>query len=317
MKIFLSHFKTGQADHHRNSISLNSMGARYIERITHIEQLLLIEKNVIDTNKLREDCAYGVPDQLRPLCWRLFMDYLPRDRQKWKTTLQKQRKDYRELVENLIVRPGELEDEHEKSQNDLMDHPLAEESTSEWKNFFRDNEVLIQIDRDVRRLRPEIEFFQKKTKFPLTSAARINLAKRLVKEKLVVDKTQLSDNSFITSKASTSDLKADVEDPESERHWQVVERILFIYSKVNSGVKYVQGMNELIGPIYYVFASDSDLEWAEHAEADTFHCFQQLMSEIKDNFIKTLDKSNCGIEIAMKNFYDRLQAHDSQLYNRL
>jgi hypothetical protein len=139
----------------------------------------------------------------------------------------------------------------------------------------------------------------------------------LVKEKLVVDKTELSDNSFISSKASTSDLKADVEDPESERHWQVVERILFIYSKVNSGVKYVQGMNELIGPIYYVFASDSDLEWAEHAEADTFHCFQQLMSEIKDNFIKTLDKSNCGIEIAMKNFYDRLQAHDSQLYNRL
>uniref|UniRef100_A0AC35G6B6 Rab-GAP TBC domain-containing protein n=1 Tax=Panagrolaimus sp. PS1159 TaxID=55785 RepID=A0AC35G6B6_9BILA len=76
-------------------------------------------------------------------------------------------------------------------------------------------------------------------------------------------------------------------------------------------------MNELIGPIYYVFASDSDLEWAEHAEANTFHCFEQLMSEMKDNFIKTLDKSNCGIEIAMKNFYDRLQAHDSQLYNRL
>ena len=54
-------------------------------------------------------------------------------------------------------------------------------------------------------------------------------------------------------------------------------------------------MNELIGPIYYVFATDPDLEWAEHAEADTFYCFQQLMSEIKDNFIKTLDKSSCGV----------------------
>ena len=54
-------------------------------------------------------------------------------------------------------------------------------------------------------------------------------------------------------------------------------------------------MNELIGPLYYVFATDPDLEWAEHAEADTFYCFQQLMSEIKDNFIKKLDRSNCGI----------------------
>lgn len=54
-------------------------------------------------------------------------------------------------------------------------------------------------------------------------------------------------------------------------------------------------MNEIIGPIYFVFASDPDKEWAEYAEADTFYCFQNLMSEIKDNFIRTLDNSNCGI----------------------
>lgn len=57
----------------------------------------------------------------------------------------------------------------------------------------------------------------------------------------------------------------------------------------------VQGMNEIIGPIYYVFASDQDEEWKEHAEADTFFCFQNLMTEIKDNFIRTLDTSDCGI----------------------
>lgn len=56
-------------------------------------------------------------------------------------------------------------------------------------------------------------------------------------------------------------------------------------------------MNEIIGPIYFVFASDPDKEWAEYAEADTFYCFQNLMSDIKDNFIRTLDNSNCGIGI--------------------
>ena len=34
---------------------------------------------------------------------------------------------------------------------------------------------------------------------------------------------------------------------------------------------------------------------SEHAEADSFWCFTNLMSEIRDNFIKHLDDSECGI----------------------
>lgn len=45
-----------------------------------------------------------------------------------------------------------------------------------------------------------------------------------------------------------------------EAHWEVVERILFIYAKLNPGQGYVQGMNEIIGPIYYTLASDSNPE---------------------------------------------------------
>ena len=46
-----------------------------------------------------------------------------------------------------------------------------------------------------------------------------------------------------------------------EAHWEVVERILFIYAKLNPGQSYVQGMNEIIGPIYYLFATDVNSEW--------------------------------------------------------
>lgn len=46
-----------------------------------------------------------------------------------------------------------------------------------------------------------------------------------------------------------------------EAHWEVVERILFIYAKLNPGQSYVQGMNEIIGPIYYLFATDPDPDW--------------------------------------------------------
>lgn len=46
-----------------------------------------------------------------------------------------------------------------------------------------------------------------------------------------------------------------------EAHWEVVERILFLYAKLNPGQSYVQGMNEIIGPIYYTFASDPDISF--------------------------------------------------------
>jgi hypothetical protein len=75
-----------------------------------------------------------------------------------------------------------------------------------------------------------------------------------------------------------------------EYHWQVVERILFVYSKVNPGINYVQGMNEIIAPIYYVLASDSDTEWSKYAEADCFFCFQNIMTEIKGKIINKSKK---------------------------
>jgi hypothetical protein len=34
---------------------------------------------------------------------------------------------------------------------------------------------------------------------------------------------------------------------------------------------------------------------SEHAEADAFFCFTNLMAEIRDNFIKSLDDSEHGI----------------------
>lgn len=80
---------------------------------------------------------------------------------------------------------------------------------------------------------------------------------------------------------------------------QIVARVLFVYAKLNPGHGYVQGMNEIVGPIYYVFANDNEDNWSgkllnfnvnlinfdnflEYSEADTFWCFTSLMSEIRD-----------------------------------
>lgn len=47
----------------------------------------------------------------------------------------------------------------------------------------------------------------------------------------------------------------------NEAHWEVVERILFIYAKLNPGQGYVQGMNEIVGPIYHTFATDPNIAY--------------------------------------------------------
>lgn len=46
------------------------------------------------------------------------------------------------------------------NDNQCADHPLSDGPESAWSTFFKDNEFLLQIDKDVRRLCPDISFFQ-------------------------------------------------------------------------------------------------------------------------------------------------------------
>ena len=103
-----------------------------------------------------------------------------------------------------------------------------------------------------------------------------------------------------------------------EFHWQVVARILFIYAKLNPGSGYVQGMNEIIGPIYYVFANDNRDDWSVHSEADTFWCFTELMSEIRDMYNSHLDSDrSTGVVAVMTKLANLLSAEDPDLYHTL
>lgn len=123
-------------------------------------------------------------------------------------------------------------------------------------------------------------------------------------------------------------------DEGQEAHWEVVQRILFIYAKLNPGQGYVQGMNEIIGPIYYIMASNQNIEekgiynsiynkniyilfFVEHAEADSFFCFTLLMSEIRDFFIKTLDNSETGINFMMCKLTEILKIKAPNIHNLL
>lgn len=100
-------------------------------------------------------------------------------------------------------------------------------------------------------------------------------------------------------------------------NYDAMKRILFVYAKLNPGVRYVQGMNEILGTLFYVFASDPDKGWARFAEADTFFCFTNLMSEIRDVFIHSLDNLEIGLQGKIAKVNKILQHHDPELWHHL
>ncbi|XP_052503645.1 TBC1 domain family member 13 isoform X3 [Budorcas taxicolor] len=241
----------------------------------------------------------------------------------------------------MIIQPGIAKANMGVSREDVTfeDHP-AEDSVahfpaqplnpnpdSRWNTYFRDNEVLLQIDKDVRRLCPDISFFQRATEYPclliLDPQNEFETLRKRVEQTTLKSQTVARNRSGVTNmsspqKNSAPSMNEYVVLPNGcEAHWEVVERILFIYAKLNPGIAYVQGMNEIVGPLYYTFATDPNSEWREHAEADTFFCFTNLMAEIRDNFIKSLDDSQCGITYKMEKVYSTLKDKDVELYLKL
>uniref|UniRef100_A0A4W3IUM6 TBC1 domain family member 13 n=1 Tax=Callorhinchus milii TaxID=7868 RepID=A0A4W3IUM6_CALMI len=279
--------------------------------------------------RLRELCFSGIPFEggLRSICWKILLNYLPTERDQWSCFLKKQREVYTQFLKELIIQPGIAKANLGFSREDvtLEDHPLNTNPDSRWNTYFRDNEVLLQIDKDVRRLYPDMAFFQRPTDYPclliMDPQNDYETLRRRVEQTTLKAQTVAHNRSGVTNVSSPRKVPSSSEYevlPEGcEAHWEVVERILFIYAKLNPGIAYVQGMNEIVGPVYYTFATDPNTEWKEHAEADTFFCFTSLMSEIRDNFIKSLDDSQCGISYRMEKVYSTLKEKDLDLYLKL
>ena len=171
----------------------------------------------------------------------------------------------------------------------------------------------------MRRLCPEISFFSQPTEYPndkVVSGDYERLHQRV--QQTILNSQSVERKGLGVQKLSLLKKKQSKEDYAPlgagyEAHWEVVERILFLYAKLNPGQGYVQGMNEIVGPIYYVFATDVNREWKANAEADCFFCFTNLMSDIRDFFIKSLDEAESGINGIMNRLMNKIGHLDSEV----
>ncbi|CAF3717983.1 unnamed protein product [Adineta steineri] len=295
-----------------------------------IEQFeTLFKCDIIDLKKLKTLAFSGCPTDngIRSLTWKILLNYLLLDQTKWSSHLSKQRDLYRGYIRETIIQPGLTS----SPQSNIVDHPLNSAPNSSWAVYFKENEILLQIDKDVRRLCPDLSFFQRQTEYPCAEIMNQevgfeSLRKRIVSTSLKVEshsqsrltgRLEFQSNNSLQQKIKNDNSEYEVLANGCEAHWEVVERILFVYSKLNSGQGYTQGMNEIIGPIYYTFATDPNIEWREHAEADTFYCFTSLMTHLRDNFMKIYDNSEFGILGRMQKFLSLLKKIDNEVYELL
>lgn len=248
-----------------------------------------LSKKVISLPELQRLASQGIPDggELRPTVWKLLFGYLPRNRDLWETELLKKRSEYAIFKEELLVNPSEVTRRMEEASL----HCTQETSENE-SGFLRRFEITHgEHPLSLGRNSVWNQFFQ--------DTETVEQIERDVKR-------THPDMYFFSGDCAFA-----IENQEA------LKRILLIFAKLNPGIRYVQGMNEVVAPLFYVFKTDPDETNAVNAEADTFFCFVQLLSDFRDHFCQQLDNSVVGIRSTMAKLTALLKKHDEELWRHL
>ncbi|CAL1354512.1 unnamed protein product [Linum trigynum] len=258
------------------------------EDITKQAQLLTeLSKKVVNVKELRKIASQGLPDGagIRSTVWKLLLGYLPPERSQWSSELAKKRSQYKNFKDELLMNPSEITRKLEKSTID--DEPKSESRCVLSRSEITHDEHPLSLGKTSIWN----QFFQ--------DSEIIEQIDRDVKRTHPDLHFFSGDSSFANS------------------NQEALKSILVVFAKLNPGIRYVQGMNEILAPLYYVFKSDPDEEMAACAEADTFFCFVELLSGFRDHFCQQLDNSVVGIRSTITKLSQLLREHDEELWRHL
>lgn len=79
-----------------SGISVSALRSMSEPRVAKFQRLL--NEPVVDIEALQELAWSGIPPNLRPLCWRLLLGYLPPNKERRDQILARKRREYRELI---------------------------------------------------------------------------------------------------------------------------------------------------------------------------------------------------------------------------
>ncbi len=201
--------------------------------VEHIDQILrAINRKKINLLVLKSLAFKGIPTELAPLravVWKILLNYLPLETGEWEGFLKSNKELYLTYQRELIIKPDLAKIQKEEIPSD---HPLSVSEKSEWNLYFKDMDLMECVEKDVKRTRTEMEFF--------VGAIDSTLNNK---------KDQLYRQSELRLSELTPLDKANY----IETHADVLLRMLFLFGKLNKGISYVQGMNEIMAVVYYCF----------------------------------------------------------------
>nr|AAW25651.1 unknown [Schistosoma japonicum] len=126
----------------------------------HEQILNIINGENVNIEELKRLSIDGCPDSngIRSRVWKFLLNYLPCNFEKRQERVTFNRQQYVGYVKEFVF---------ESCMADAMpaDHPLNLEPDGNWITFFRDNEMLLQINKDCQRLCPDFDFFRRPTEF--------------------------------------------------------------------------------------------------------------------------------------------------------
>ncbi|KAI3884173.1 hypothetical protein MKX03_013086 [Papaver bracteatum] len=269
-----------------NDTSSSSSSVISAEEISRQSQLLQeLSRKIVNIRELQKLASQGIPDGagIRPTVWKLLLGYLPTDRGLWMSELVKKRSQYKHFTDELLLNPSEV--------------------TRRMEKFASGN------DGEGTGMLPRAEITQ--DEHPL-SLGKTSVWNQFFQDTEIIEQIDRDvmrthpDMHFFSGDSSFS-----------KANQEALRRILIIFAKLNPGIRYVQGMNEVLAPLYYVFKNDPDEENAANAEADTFFCFVELLSGFRDNFCQQLDNSVVGIRSTIGKLSLLLKEHDEELWRHL
>ncbi|KDD75243.1 Rab-GTPase-TBC domain-containing protein [Helicosporidium sp. ATCC 50920] len=186
---------------------------------------------VVDLDELRDLVrAYGLPDEtkLRPVVWQLLLNYLPESQKDRASFVAAKRAEYAQFCQELV-----------RDASSLTASPAAT---------------------------------------PCSSSS--DLPRRVQQDHPLSSHQDSSWNAFFADAATQEQIARDVDrthpdlhffcgtGPRPSRHRAAMRRALFVYAKLNPGLSYVQGMNEVFAPLYYVLCCQDEARSSEDEAED-------------------------------------------------
>ncbi|GKV06310.1 hypothetical protein SLEP1_g18210 [Rubroshorea leprosula] len=248
-----------------------------------------LSQKEINLEKLQRIASTGLPDGggVRATVWKLLLGYLPPSRDLWEKELTENRLKYAKLKEELLLTPSELarmKDEAERSNEHsgegIVNGPLRRHEISHEDHPLSLGKASLWH-----------QYFQ-----------YTEIAEQIDRD---LQRTH-PDMKFFSGDSSFS-----------RKNREAMRNILLLFAKLNPAIQYVQGMNEILAPIYYVFSADPIEKNAANAEADSFTCFVRLLGDSVDHFCQQLDNSSVGILSTLSRLSELLKANDEQLWRHL